>query len=201
MAEKTGSKVIRKPVGNFFIKKSLQIGLILRVVTAALLSVVVSSGSLLLVYYLRYNTIAVYIWNQDTNGLKKEHIVHLILPTLIISSLVGLIVAFGIGLYASRKYAVPVYKIEQWASMLLSGKTTAILKFREQEEMKELSQKCNEVGAFFRDALVDIRTKVKAVQDAGVKNPELEDIAAKLDALELTNQPIEINSPIGGKGC
>jgi len=196
MAENGGRK-LRKPVSNFFIKKSLQIGLIIRVLTAALLSVIVSSGSLLLVYYMRYNTIAVYIWNQDNNNLQKEHIVNLILPTLIISSLVGLIVAFGIGLYASRKYAVPVYKIEQWASMLMSGKMTAILKFREQEEMKELSQKCNEVGTLFRDTLVDIRAKVRAVQDAGVKNQDLEAIAAKLDAMELTNKPIEITSPIG----
>jgi len=196
MAENAGRK-LRKPVGNFFIKRSLQVGLIMRVVTAALVSVAVSSGSLLLVYYMRYNTIAVYIWNQENNNLQKEHIVNLILPTLIISSLVGLLVAFGIGLYASRKYAVPVYKIEQWASMLLSGKMTAILKFREQEEMKELSQKCNEVGTFFRDTLVEIKAKVKAARDAGVDNDDLNAIAAKLDAMELTNKPIEITSPIG----
>ena len=196
MAENDGRK-LRKPVGNFFIKKSLQIGLIIKVMVVALVSVIISSGMLLLYYRMQYKATVFYAWNLDDNDLAKQQILGLILPTLIISSAAALLVAFCIGLYASRKYAVPVYKIEQWASMLMGGKMTAILKFREQEEMKELSQKCNEVGTFFRETLIDIKTKVRAAQDAGVKNPDLESIAAKLDAMELTNKPIEIKSPIG----
>ena len=187
----------RKRVGNFFIKKSLQMGLIVKILAAALVSSAISSGALLLVYYMKYNTIAVYIWNQDNNNLQKDHIIYLILPTLIISTVVGLLVAFGIGLYASRKFAVPVYKIEQWASMLLGGKMTAVLKFREEEEMKDLSQKCNELGTFFRETMIGIQKDVQAIQAAGVTNPKLSEIAEKLNKLELTNSPIEIHSPIG----
>jgi methyl-accepting chemotaxis protein len=193
MANKT--KFVRKPLGNFFIKKSLQIGLIMKVVTAALLSVLVSSASLLAVYWFKYNTVAIYMWNQDNNNLQKENILFLILPTLIISATVGLMVALGIGMYASRKFAVPIYKIEQWTSMLLRGQMTAILKFREQEEMKDLSQRCNELGAHIRDTLLDIKGKVKAMQTAGIKSPELESIASRLGAMELCSQPVEIKSP------
>jgi len=189
------SKFVRKPLGNFFIKKSLQIGLIMKVVAAALLSVLVSSASLLLVYWFKYNTVAIYMWNQDNNDLMKENILFLILPTLIISASVGLIVALGIGMYASRKFAVPIYKIEQWTSMLLRGQMTAILKFREQEEMKDLSQRCNELGAHVRDMLLDIRGKVKAMQVAGIESPELESIASRLGTMELSSQPVEIRSP------
>jgi len=189
------SKIVRKPFGNFFIKKSLQIGLIIKVIIAALMSVLASAGSLLLVYWFRYNTIAIYMWNQDNNNLQKESIINLILPTLVISSVVGLSVALGIGMYASRKYAVPIYKIEQWTAMLLRGQMTAILKFREQEEMKDLSMRCNELGTHIRVLLLDIKGKVKAMQDAGVKSPELESIASRLGAMELTNQPIVVKSP------
>jgi methyl-accepting chemotaxis protein len=181
-------RFVRRPFGNFFIKKSLQMRLIVKVVVAALVTAVVSSGSLFLVYYLRYKTVVVYMWSQDSNEIQKEHILNLVFPVLVISAIVGVVVAFGIGLYASRKYAVPIYKIEQWASMLQSGKMSAVLRFREYEEMKELSEKCNELGALIRGTLLDIRTKVKTMLDSGAETPELEAIIEKLDAMELTGE-------------
>ncbi|MDR2577361.1 MAG: hypothetical protein LBC70_00925 [Chitinispirillales bacterium] len=189
------NRFVRKPVGNFFVKKSLQVGLIIKVMTVAVLSAIISSASLLLVYWLKYHTIAIYIWNQNNNNLHKEHIINLILPTLVISSIVGILAAFGIGLYASRKYAVPVYKIEQWVTLLLSGKMTAVLKFREREEMKELAQKCNDLGTMLRDTMLDVKKSVKAMQDAGVKDPGLEAITASLGKLELTSEQIVVNEP------
>jgi len=175
----------RKPVGNFFVKKSLQLRLIFNVLAVSIVSSIVSAGTLLLVYRYKYETTVIYMFNEFNNVLQKESIVWLILPTLIISSLVGLALAFGIGLYASRKYAVPVFKIEQWVSQILNGKVTAALRFREKEEMKDLSAKCNELGAMFRETMAGIQKDVKALQDAGVKNPELAAIAERLGKFEL----------------
>jgi len=179
---------VRRPLGNFFIKKSLQMRLIIKIVAAALVTAVISSGSLVLFYYLKYKTIIVYIWRMDIDEIDKYHILSVVWPVLIVSSAVGVIIAFGIGLYASRKYAVPIYKIEQWVAMLQRGKMSAILRFREYEEMKDLSQKCNELGALIRGTLLDIRTKVKSVQAKGIDNPELNAIASKLDSMELTGE-------------
>jgi len=176
---------VRRPVGNFFIKKSLQLRLIVNVMTVSIVSSIVSAGTLLLVYFYKYDTTVLYMFNEFNNVLQKESIVRLILPTLVISSVVGLALAFGIGLYASRKYAVPVFKIEQWASQIIGGKAAAVLKFREKEEMKELSDKCNELGAMYRETMADIQKEVKALQNAGVKNPELGAIAEKLGRFEL----------------
>ena len=181
-------RFVRRPFGNFFIKKALQMRLIVKVVAAALVTAVVSSGALLLVYYLRYKTAYVYIWYEESNEIQKEHILNLVLPVLVISAVVGVVVAFGIGLYASRKYAVPIYKIEQWVTMLQNGKMSAVLRFREYEEMKDLCAKCNELGALLRGTLLDIRTKVRALIDGGAKNPELTAIIEKLDAMELTGE-------------
>ena len=150
-------KIIRKPIGNFFIKKSLQIRLIVKIVIAALTSTLVSSGSLIVVYYLKYQTVVVYQLDKVTQDLSREHIIFLILPTLLMSSIVSLIVAFGVGLYSSRKYAVPIYKLEQWASLLLQGKFTVLLRFREKEEMKELSDKCNQLAADMHERYIKIR--------------------------------------------
>jgi len=179
------ANAVRRPVGNFFIKKSLQLRLITNVLTVSVVSSIVSAGTLILVYFYMYDTTVLYMFNEESNILQKESIVRLILPTLVISSVVGLVLAFGIGLYASRKYAVPVFKIEQWASNLIKGKLTASLRFREKEEMRDLSDKCNELGAMFRETMVGIRKDVKALQDAGVNNPEVAAIAERLGKLEL----------------
>ncbi|MFP4163500.1 MAG: hypothetical protein ACLFQB_06060 [Chitinispirillaceae bacterium] len=184
-------KFVRKPVGNFFIKKSLQLRLITKVILASLISTVVSAGSLLLVYYLRYDTVVVYQWDQISNELNREHILHLILPTLIISSIVGILVALGIGLYASRKYAVPVYKIEQWTSMLLKGKMTALLRFREREEMKDLSEKCNELGEQLRSKLLQIEQKVERLKENNPESEELKSISEVLNTMELKESATE----------
>jgi len=175
----------RKPLGNFFIKKSLQLRLIFNILAASIVSSIVSAGTLLLVYRYKYDTTVIYMFNEFNNVLQKESIVRLILPSLLISLAAGLILTFGIGLYASRKYAVPVFKIEQWVSQILNGKVTATLRFREKEEMKELSAKCNELGAMFRETMAGIQKDVKALQTAGVKNPEVAAIAERLGKLEL----------------
>jgi len=70
-------------------------------------------------------------------------------------------------------------------SQILSGKVTATLRFREKEEMKDLSAKCNELGTMFRETMIGIKKDVKALQDAGVRNPEVAAIAERLGKLEL----------------
>jgi len=186
-----GEKFVRKPFGNFFIKRALQIRLIMKVMIVALFSSIVSSGALFLVYYMKYKTVVVYQWNQVNNELMRENIINLILPSLVISTLVGLVVAFGIGLYASRKYAVPVYKIENWASMILKGNMNAVLKFREHEEMSELSAKCNEVTAKLRSTLFEIKSRVKDLQKTYPQNPDIETIAVELDKMELSGSEMK----------
>ncbi|MDR2694237.1 MAG: hypothetical protein LBB74_08525 [Chitinispirillales bacterium] len=178
-------KAVRRPVGNFFIKKSLQLRLIINVMTVSIVSSIVSAGTLYFFYFYRYDTTALYMFDVPSNILQKESVVWLIFPTLIISTVVGLALAFGIGLYASRKYAVPVFKIEQWASQILNGDMTVVLRFREKEEMQELSKKCNELGTMFRDIMAGIQKDVKALQSAGIRGPEVDAIAEKLGRLEL----------------
>jgi hypothetical protein len=91
-------KVVRKPISNFFIKKSLQIRLITKIVIAALASTLLTAACLIVVYYLKYQTVVVYQLDKLSQELTREHIIFLIFPTLLMSSLVSLIMAFGIGL-------------------------------------------------------------------------------------------------------
>ena len=133
----------RRPIRNFFVKRTLQIRLIKNIVIAAVVSAVISSSTLFFVYYLRYKTVVVYQLDQMTQNLSRENILTLIFPALLISAILCIILGLGIGLYSSRKYAVPIYKVEQWLALLLEGKIGAVLQFREKDELNYLSTKCN----------------------------------------------------------
>ena len=189
-----GNAAARKPIGNFFIKRSLQIRLIIKIMFAVFLSTVISSFSLILVYFLKYDTVIVYQLNTMTQELSREHIIFLILPALVISSIVNLIVAFGIGLYASRKYAVPVFKLEQWANLLFQGKMTAMLRFREQDELKELTTKCNQVSVKLCETFGEIKKQLELVKSGTDKGLALASIEEIVNTIDLGSTPIEVNT-------
>jgi hypothetical protein len=187
------SSAMRRPLGNFFIKRSLQIRLILKVVLAVLISTIVSSFSLIFVYFIKYNTVIVYFLEKLTQELTREHIIFLILPTLVISFVVNIFVAIGIGMYASRKYAVPIYKLEQWATLLCEGKLTVTLRFREKEEMRELSEKCNQFATHLSERFQTMKKQVETLKEKGVPESDLKVLQDILNEVE-TEKPIEVNT-------
>ena len=187
-------KFTRKPISNFFIKKSLQIRLIAKIVVAALASTLLTAACLIIVYYLKYQTVVVYQLDKLTQELSREHIIFLILPTLLMSSIVSLVLSFGVGLYSSRKYAVPIYKLEQWASLLQKGKMSAMLRFREKEEMKELSDKCNLLASELRFRFIDIQKGVELLKQSDPSSPIAARMEKALSGLELGNDAIEVNT-------
>lgn len=189
------SKVSRKPIGNFFIKRALQIRLIMKIVTSSLIATVVTSGSLVLVYFIKYQTIIVYQLDKLTQELSREHLIFVILPTLLFSAIVNILISFGVGMYASRKYAVPIYKLEQWCNLLLQGKFAAILRFREKEEMKDLSDKFNELSGGIRSKLLLVQTEIEKIKkefpEAAAHTKEIDTVLA---TFELESMPIEVTT-------
>jgi signal transduction histidine kinase len=133
--------------------------------------------------------------NKLNQELSKENIIFLILPALLISAFINLLIAAGIGLYSSRKYAVPIYKLEQWASLLTKGKITAILKFREKEEMKELSDKCNRLSSDLHARFLIVKSQVNQLMESGNKESAII-LQKAIDGLEIGDQPIEVNTGI-----
>jgi nitrate/nitrite-specific signal transduction histidine kinase len=186
-------QVHRKYIGNFFIKRSLQIRLIVKIVVAALLATIICSCTLLLVYYLKYNSVLLYQMDQLTN-LTKENIIFIILPSLLISSLVNFFIAVCLGLYASRKYAVPIYKLEQWARMIRQGKISAKIQFREREEMKELSDDCNNLTSDLREKFIQIKKQALMLKEKTKDSEEIQKIENVLSSLQLEAETIEIHT-------
>lgn len=167
--------------------------MIVKIVVAALLATIICSCTLLLVYYLKYNSVLLYQMDQLTN-LTKENIIFIILPSLLISSLLNFILALALGFYASRKYAVPVYKLEQWAKMIRQGKISAQIQFREREELKELSDDCNTLTSDLRAKFIAIKSQAMILKNKVKNSPELDKIEEVLDSLELNTDTIEIHT-------
>jgi nitrogen fixation/metabolism regulation signal transduction histidine kinase len=186
-------KFERKPIRHFFIKKALQIRMIIHIVVAVLVTTLLSLGTMTLVYFIKYKTVIMYQLDQETQNLTHQSIVSLLLPSLLFSAVVNILVAAGIGFYASRKYAIPIYKLEQWSSLLLQGKMTALLQFREKEELKELSDKCNEVTHFLRSRLQSIKQQAEEMKKTHSGSPAVREIEKSLDGLDLSTGPIEVD--------
>jgi len=169
--------------------------LITKVVVAVLISTLVCSGTLLLTYYIKYKSVAFYRVMLGTIDIgDRENIIFIILPSLFISAVVNLLVAICIGLYASRKYALPIYKLEQWAEFLKSGKMTAKLKFREKEEFKDLSDNCNEVTELFRGKFVSIKKQIDSLPKDQHDSPPIQAVSQTLSTLNLDADTIHVHT-------
>jgi methyl-accepting chemotaxis protein len=186
-------EIHRHPLGNFFIKKQLQMRLIARIVFAVLGSTVICLLCLLVVYYMRYKSVLMYQLTP-AGDLTKENIVVILLPCLIIAGLVNIIVGILVGLYASRKYAVPIYKLEQWVLLLLKGRFNARLTFREKEEMKDLSNNCNLLATSLRRRFLDIKDRIDSLKKKGSSPDDIKAINESISDLELESDAIDVHT-------
>jgi methyl-accepting chemotaxis protein len=168
--DSVGKPFHRHPLGNFFILRDLQLRLISKVVAVGVVSTLVAVTTLLAVYVISYKSIDFWLVNMGNNAEiapQPVNIISLILPSLLIGTIVNIIVTFCVGLYASRKYAVPIYKLEQWAALLINGHMTARLTFREKEELKELSTRCNLLADSLRRRFIGLRDQLESLKKTG----------------------------------
>lgn len=190
-------KYPRKPIGNFFIKKDLQFRLIAKIVLSVLLATGIFAATLLITYRIMYSSAAFYQVSLTKGSPEigdRLEIVTILLPSILISAIVNVALAFFVGLYASRKYAVPVFKLEKWASLLLDGKLTAVLRFRERDEMKELSDKCNACTEKFRNKMLTIRSLAEKLAAQGTSSEDLKQIQTEVSEMELDSEAFEVRT-------
>ncbi len=189
-------KFVRKPVKNFFIKKDLQIRLIKKIVLAVLIATVVCVAILLLTFLVKYKSTVFYRVTFDLGAQigNRESIVGLIFPSLLIASIINLCIGICIGLYASRKYAVPIFKLEQWVHLLRDGKLTAQLRFREKEEMRELCNSCNQLSEELQIQFEQIETGIQELKKNPSNTQPLDKIQNMLNNMEFKSEAIEVHT-------
>lgn len=174
-------KAERKPLRNFLIKRSLQVRILLQVVFVMVMTGVLTTILLAWVYNATSQGGSFYYMSNDVKqDLELTSILGIILPSLITAQLVSFIIVSGIGLFSSRKVAVPIYKIERWAEQLKSGNLNTNLAFREQKEMSDLTRQCNAVSAFYRSVFTDIAEAADGLEEHVGDSPVAEDKLARI---------------------
>lgn len=183
----------RQPASNFFIKPKLQWRLIIKMVVTALCATLIGILTLVLLYLFQYDSTIFYrVTTHGTASIgESSNIIAIILPSLLISGIINLAIAIALGLYASRKYAVPIYKLEKWAGLLLKGNFKAKLGFREKNEFDELCDLCNRLSE-------DVDSKFGEIAKiASSKTVAAADMARVLDILRTVRpaaEPVEIHT-------
>jgi methyl-accepting chemotaxis protein len=165
---------IRQPVRNFFIKKSMQIKIIAKILFIILITALFTTVTVSLVYNSKSQGGSFYYMSNDTKqDLELKNILEVILPSVIGAQLITLFIGLGIGLFSSRKIAVPIYKFEKWVSQLKTGNLNTRIEFREKAEMEDLTHECNTLADFYRKKFLAIDEAVSAIEGHQSLPPEI----------------------------
>jgi len=157
-------KYVRRRFKNFFVKKSIQLRMITGIFLTVLAMTLVTTLLLAIIYNAKSQQGSfVYMSNNVMENLQLTSILGIILPPIIAVEIIAVTITFGVGLFSSRAVAVPLYKIEKWASRLKTGKLNTTLAFREEKTMKDLTLQCNAVTDFYRALIIDIREHVDII--------------------------------------
>ena len=174
-------KIVRKPLGNFLIMRSLQLRIILNIVLAMVAMLVVTLLVLGYLYNVKSQSGSFFYMSNDTKqDLELTSILGVILPALISAQIVSFLIAVMVGLFSSRKVAVPIYKIEKWANQLKNGNLNTNLFFREKEEMKGLMLECNGVTSIYSTIFNEIDASVKEIEKNTLNSPKASENIEKL---------------------
>ena len=157
--------VVRKPLANFLIKPTFQIKIILKILFVMAMTGVLTTLLIAWTYHARSQEGGFY-YMDVRQDIELTSILGFILPALVAAQAVSFLVAVAIGLFSSRKAAVPTYKIEKWAAQLRAGNLNTRLAFREHDEMYELTRECNAAVDQYKRTLGEVRTAVECIEKA-----------------------------------
>jgi methyl-accepting chemotaxis protein len=164
----------RHPFRHFFIKKSMQLKIIFKILFVVLLSAVITTAAVTFLYESKSRNGSFYYMSNDTRqDLELKNILEFILPSVVAAQAFSIAIGLGIGLFSSRKIAVPIYKFEKWVSQLKSGNLNTKISFREDEEMRELTEECNVMAEHYRQVFKKIHEEIALIEQGAGGNGEL----------------------------
>ncbi|HEX3018772.1 MAG TPA: hypothetical protein VHP36_00650 [Chitinispirillaceae bacterium] len=182
-------KNYRHPLRNFFIKKTIQFKIIMQIILTAFIAGIITLGILVFMYNSKSQAGSFYYMSNDVmQDLELQNILGIILTPIIAVEFVAIFISFGIGLFSSRKIAVPLFKIEKWVYELSKGKLNTELAFREDDHLNDLTVKCNAATKFYRNALTNINLLAESISrnsaDPGQVQKDASAIKRILDQIE-----------------
>jgi len=140
---------------RFFIKRETQIAFISGVFFVVAVSTVTATAVILAVYSYHSQSGALYFMSNDfEKPLSTRSFLGIALPGVLAAEAVALIVGLFAAMLGSRKIAVPLFRLEQWAKKVAQGDLLQPLNFREGRPYRDLAGQVNAAGEKMRETFV-----------------------------------------------
>jgi methyl-accepting chemotaxis protein len=150
----------RRPLRNFVFNPAVQWPQIVR---NGLLALFTSGGtglSVLYIYHREFGGASIYLMdaNQAFYPLDHQELFSLLLPAVLGPALAGVLLGWLLTLGASRRIALPVHKVGQWARRVSQGDLHVRLSFRREDgpAVAELAEVCNGAVDRFRGGIQEL---------------------------------------------
>lgn len=179
-------------VRNFFVKRQMQVMMTLQILLAVILAAAITVVVLVTLYYYRSGSGYFYFMSRDLmEEMQRFTIAEVILPGLLIAEIVSVVLGAMIGFFASRKLAVPVYKMEMWVLSILKKNFKEKIIFREKDVFKTLCKECNHLSETLDRSFCSLQKELEEVE----KESSEKDIKEKIKKIrESLAKPWEESS-------
>lgn len=158
--ENTAKPFARKPLRNFIFLPKVQWPQIVGNMALAGFTALGTGAAILYLYHREFGESSIYIMDQSSTllPLDRRGLLNLLLPAVGASTVMGLFLGWLMAFGASRRIALPIYKVEQWARRVSSGDLHVRLGFRKADRLEELANACNGALDKVREDFQEIRT-------------------------------------------
>jgi methyl-accepting chemotaxis protein len=157
--EKSTPHVTRKPLGNFVFEPKVQWPQIVRNGLMALITSLGTAGAILWIYHREFGDASVYILDRNSAFFPLDHsgLLAVLTPAIAGPAIAGVLLGWLLTLGASRRIALPIYKVKQWADKVSDGDLGARLGFRPGDGLESLAESCNSSVDAVRTGYVELQ--------------------------------------------
>jgi methyl-accepting chemotaxis protein len=176
--EEPGAHPSRKPFRNFVFAPRVQWPQIVRNGMLVAFTSLGTGMAILLIYHREFGDASFYIMEQNSTmyPVDRSGLMGLLVPAVGGTAVTGMLLGWLLTLGASRRIALPVYKIGQWAQRVAQGDLHVRLGFRGGDGLEGLADNCNA-------ALDSIRAGILEVEQLSEDEKIPEEVRNRLGAI------------------
>jgi methyl-accepting chemotaxis protein len=156
--DETRQMLVRRPLKNFVFYPAIQWPQIMRNCMLVSVTAILAGAMILALYHWQYGSTSVYVMDRQAAfyPLERQQLLALLMPALLSAMTVAILLGWLLALSASRRIALPIYKVIQWNRKVAEGNLRATLGFRPGDSLDELARSCNSTMDFVRSGYEDL---------------------------------------------
>ncbi|MBN2323879.1 MAG: methyl-accepting chemotaxis protein [Spirochaetes bacterium] len=155
---------------KYVVEGNFQARFILRFVLIIVGVTLLSTGSILLLFYLKYHhggvdpaSIIIRVTPEGVSDASS--LFSVVFTPLIAANLLVLIISVPLSLLYSHKIAGPIYRLQQSFDLLLSGEMDFMISLRRRDEFRYLADKMNALIDYMRRNIREVKSSHRVIQE------------------------------------